>query len=85
MKTNIFLLICIFSFVHLFAQSDSIIDSEKYEITKRMKILDESSPMDLAVNEINYKYIKRYLGRDVKLISRMLGISPYYFPSIIIS
>jgi len=80
MKPNIFLLIYIFSSFHLFAQRDSIIDTEKYEITKRMKLLDESSPMDLAFNEINYKYIKRYLGRDVKLISRMLGISPYYFP-----
>lgn len=52
------------------------------EIKERMLKLDERSPMDFSFNETNYKYIQKYLGRDKKLISRMLGISPYYFPMI---
>ena len=53
---------------------------EKLLIYKRMLLLDESSPLDYDFNNITYFYIDRYLNRDVKLISRMLGTSPYYFP-----
>lgn len=53
---------------------------EKLLIYKRMLLLDESSPLDYDFNNITYFYIARYLNRDVKLISRMLGVSPYYFP-----
>lgn len=53
---------------------------EKLLIYKRMLLLDESSPLDYDFNNITYFYIDRYLNRDVKLISRMLGVSPYYFP-----
>jgi len=62
---------------------DEIIEnlSEEEEIIyKRMKLLDESSPIDFSYNKSTLHYINRYLEKDVKLISRMLGISPYYFP-----
>ena len=55
--------------------------SEKEEIiAKRMYLLDQSSPMDFTFNDITSFYIDRYLTRDVKLVSRMLGISSLYFP-----
>ena len=55
--------------------------SEKEEIiAKRMYLLDQSSPMDFTFNDITSFYIDRYLTRDVKLVSRMLGISYLYFP-----
>ena len=49
-------------------------------IAKRMYLLDQSSPMDFTFNDITSFYIDRYLTRDVKLVSRMLGISYLYFP-----
>ena len=51
-------------------------------VKRRSQRLDDISPMDFAFNETNYQYILKYLGRDKKLISRMLGLSPYYFPMI---
>ena len=64
--------------------SPTVIDkslSEKEKIiAKRMYLLDQSSPMDFNFNDITSFYIDRYLTRDVKLISRMLGISSLYFP-----
>ena len=55
--------------------------SEKEEIiAKRMYLLDQSSPMDFTFNDITSFYIDRYLTKDVKLVSRMLGISYLYFP-----
>ena len=54
----------------------------KEQIKKRLEILDKESPMEFIFNEINYKYIQKYLTKDRKLISRMLAISPYYFPMI---
>ena len=62
---------------------DEIIENlsaEEEIIYKRMKLLDESSPIDFSYNKSTLYYINRYLEKDVKLISRMLGISPYYFP-----
>ena len=72
-------------------EQDTIVDISQKEITenlsseeeliyKRIKLLDESSPINFSYNKSTKYYINRYLGRDVKLISRMLGISPYYFP-----
>ena len=49
-------------------------------IYDRLRRLDNSSPMDFTYNKYTQFYIDRYLGRDVKLISRMLRISEYYFP-----
>ena len=49
-------------------------------IYRRLKILDASSPIDFSYNKSTVYYIKKYLDRDVKLISIMLGVSPYYFP-----
>jgi len=62
---------------------DEIIENlsaEEEIIYKRMKLLDESSPIDFSYNKSTLYYINRYLEKDVKLISRMLGISTYYFP-----
>ena len=58
------------------------LSSEEELIYRRIKLLDESSPIDFSYNKSTKYYINRYLERDVKLISRMLGISPYYFPMI---
>ena len=38
--------------------------------------------MDFPYNKHTQFYIDRYLGKDVKLVSRMLGVSSYYFPMI---
>ena len=57
----------------------SLSEKEKI-IAKRMYLLDQSSPMDFTFNDITSFYIDRYLTRDVKLVSRMLGISSLYFP-----
>ena len=56
------------------------LSTEEETIYKRIKLLDESSPIDFSYNKSTLYYINRYLEKDVKLISRMLGISPYYFP-----
>ena len=56
------------------------LSSEEELIYRRLKLLDESSPINFSYNKSTKYYINRYLERDVKLISRMLGISPYYFP-----
>ena len=53
--------------------------SEEDLICRRLKLLDESSPINFTYNQSTTDYIKRYLERDVKLISIMLGVSPYYF------
>ena len=57
----------------------SLSEKEKI-IAERMYLLDQSSPMDFTFNDITSFYIDRYLTRDVKLVSRMLGISSLYFP-----
>jgi membrane-bound lytic murein transglycosylase D len=57
----------------------SLSEKEKI-IAKRMYLLDQSSPMDFTFNDLTSFYIDRYLTRDVKLVSRMLGISSLYFP-----
>ncbi len=63
-------------------QTANNISSSEETIRKRLKILDDSSPIDFSYNKSTKYYINRYLEKDVKLISRMLGISSYYFPMI---
>jgi len=62
------------------SEKKNIFTEQDELIYKRLNLLNESSPMDFSYNEYTKYYINRYLGRDIKLISRMLGISPYYFP-----
>ena len=91
MKKQVLFFICIFLICVSKAQTDTIVEnfskeirenisSEEELIYKRLKLLDESSPIDFSYNKSTEYYINKYLERDVKLISRMLGISPYYFP-----
>ena len=91
MKKQVLFFICIFLTCVSKAQTDTIIKNSSKEITenifseeeliyKRLKLLDESSPIDFSYNKSTVYYIKKYLERDVKLISIMLGLSPYYFP-----
>jgi len=47
---------------------------------ERLRILDSTSPMDLAYNEKVQPFIESYLGRNKALISRMLSLSELYFP-----
>ena len=62
---------------------DSNEDSlEKEIVKKRMQYLNKKSPIDLSYNDINYKYVIKYTKKDPKLISKMLGLIPYYFPII---
>ena len=53
---------------------------EEKLVVRRMQSLDDSSPMEFTYNTYTKFYIDRYLGKDLKLINRMLGISPFYFP-----
>ena len=46
----------------------------------RLNKLDKNSPMDLAYNDKVKVFIDSYLGRNKALISRMKGLTPYYFP-----
>ena len=56
------------------------LSTEEKLIYDRLRKLDTHSPMEFSYNKYTQFYINRYLGRDVKLISRMLGVSSYYFP-----
>ena len=60
----------------------SLLSPKEQLIYERLSKLDESSPMDFPYNKHTQFYIDRYLGKDVKLVSRMLGVSSYYFPMI---
>ena len=53
---------------------------QKNIIAWRLKQLDEKSPMDLVFNDKVLAFIDSYLGRNKALISRMKGLTPYYFP-----
>ena len=46
----------------------------------RLQQLNKKTPMDLAYNEKVQTFIDSYLGRNKRLISRMQGLAPYYFP-----
>jgi membrane-bound lytic murein transglycosylase D len=49
-------------------------------IAWRLQQLDKNSPMDLVYNDKVQVFIDSYLGRNKALISRMKGLTPYYFP-----
>ena len=46
---------------------------------KRLKVLNRKSPMDLRYNEKVKPFIINYIGANKKLISKMKGLSPFYF------
>lgn len=49
-------------------------------IAQRLGVLDASSPMDLAYNDIVRSYIDVYVNRRREQMSRMMGLANYYFP-----
>ena len=49
-------------------------------IAWRLELLDKNTPMDLVYNDKVQVFIDSYLGRNKALISRMKGLTPYYFP-----
>ena len=49
-------------------------------ISLRLQKLNINSPMDLSYNEKVKIFIDRYLEKDKKLVERMKGLAPYYFP-----
>ncbi|MDP7244334.1 MAG: LysM peptidoglycan-binding domain-containing protein [Flavobacteriales bacterium] len=91
--TIITLLVFQFTFAgntHLFF-SDSIktkqinLEKDKKEtesdlIQARLKILNEKSPIDLVYNKAVENSINAYLKKNKKLVSRMVGLAPHYFP-----
>ena len=46
----------------------------------RLQQLNKKTPMDLVYNEKVQTFIDSYLGRNKRLISKMKGLAPYYFP-----
>ena len=58
----------------------SLEEKEENVIEKRLKILNEKSPIDLVYNSYVENSINAYLGRNKKLVSRMLCLAPKYFP-----
>lgn len=55
---------------------------DQFFIKKNMRDLDKNSSMNLEYNEIIYTYIEKYLAKSNRLIPKMLGLAPYYFPMI---
>ena len=53
---------------------------QKNIIAWRLQQLDKNTPMDLVYNDKVQVFINSYLGRNKALISRMKGLTPYYFP-----
>ena len=53
---------------------------QKNIVAWRLKQLDKNSPMDLVYNDQVQVFIDSYLGRNKALVSRMKGLTPYYFP-----
>jgi len=56
------------------------LENTQDEIKARLEKLNEKSPVDLVYNQYVENSIKYYLGKNKKLISRMLGLAPKYFP-----
>lgn len=46
----------------------------------RLQQLNNKTTMDLVYNEKVQTFIDAYLGRNKRLVSKMKGLSPYYFP-----
>lgn len=94
MKKNILGFFVLLFYTHFYAvaetnkQSDSLVNLQSINqnaadsilFSKRLNILNEQTPFDLVYNKYVENSIKSYLGRDKKLVSRMLGIAPIYFP-----
>ena len=94
MKKNILGFFVLLFYTHFYAvaetdeQSDSLVNVQSINqnaadsilFSKRLNILNEQTPFDLVYNKYVENSIKSYLGRDKKLVSRMLGIAPIYFP-----
>ena len=60
-------------------KGNNVVESQNiYE--KRLRVLDEKTPMDLAYNEKVQPFINSYLGKNKALISRMQGQKELYFP-----
>ena len=85
MKKGIVFFLTLFS---LLAQGsvnlvDSILELQLSEEEKtfidRLNELDVNSPMDLAYNKKVAPFIKNYTEKDRLLISKMQGLSNYYF------
>ena len=58
----------------------TLISNPTNEIEERLKLLNEQSPIDLVYNQYVENSIQYYLGKNKKLISRMLALAPEYFP-----
>jgi len=61
-------------------QEGSSLLKQKNIIAWRLQQLDNNTPMDLVYNDHVQVFIDSYLGRNKALISRMKGLTPYYFP-----
>ena len=57
-------------------------DSSIILIKSKLNQLNISSPMNFTFNDPVVHRIQKYLGKERGLISRMIGISEYYFPLI---
>ena len=55
-------------------------ETESDLIQARLKILNEKSPIDLVYNKAVENSINAYLKKNKKLVSRMVGLAPHYFP-----
>ena len=60
-------------------QKDSV-RTEINIIEKRLKKLNEKSPIELVYNSYVEKAINAYLGKNKKLVAKMVGLAPQYFP-----
>ena len=60
----------------------SLLDTFAILIKSNLSQLNERSPMNFTLNNEVLVKIKNYLGKERSLISRMLGLSEYYFPLI---
>ena len=52
----------------------------KHIYEERLRLLNNNTPMDLGYNDKVQPFIDSYLGKNKALISRMIGLSLYYFP-----
>jgi membrane-bound lytic murein transglycosylase D len=69
------------------AQNIEMIENEEISTLKkenivawRLQQLNKKTPMDLVYNQRVQHFIDNYLGRNKRLISKMQGLAPYYFP-----
>ena len=85
MKKGIVFFLTLFSLVAQGSVNlvDSILELQLSEEEKilidRLNELDVNSPMDLAYNKKVAPFIKNYTEKDRLLISKMQGLSKYYF------